>query len=199
MDLREARICEIGSFLVALPCGRTVAVHGVGREEVGVAVAAGGDHHSMGAESLKLAGHEVTGDDTLCLSVDEDEIKHLVARIAGHSAGCNLTVEGGIGSKKKLLTGLSSCIERTAYLNTSERTVGEIAAVLTGERNTLRDALVDDGRADLGETVHVRLTAAVVSSLDRVVEETVDSVVVILIVLSGIDTTLRGDGVSAAR
>ncbi len=74
----------------------------------------------MGAESLKLAGHEVAGDDTLCLSVDDDEVKHLMARIAGHSTGSNLAVESGVGTQKKLLTGLSPGIERTAYLNTSE-------------------------------------------------------------------------------
>ncbi len=74
----------------------------------------------MGTESLKLAGHEVAGDDTLGLTINDDEVKHLMARIAGHSTGSDLAVESGIGSKKKLLTGLSPSIERTAYLNTSE-------------------------------------------------------------------------------
>ena len=153
----------------------------------------------MGAESLKLAGHEVAGDDTLGLTVDDDEVKHLVARIACHCSGSDLAVESRVSSEKELLSGLSTGVERTAYLNTSERTVGQVATVLTGERNTLGDALVDNGRADLGETIDIRLTAAVVTSFDRVVEETIDSVIVILIVLSGIDTTLSGDGVRAAR
>ena len=153
----------------------------------------------MGAESLKLAGDEVAGDDTLCLAVDDDEVKHLVARIARNGSRCDLAVESRVSSEKELLSGLSTGVERTAYLNTSERTVGQVAAVLTGERNTLGDALVDNGRADFGETIDIRLTAAVVTSFDRVVEETIDSVIVILIVLSGIDTTLGGDGVRAAR
>ena len=152
----------------------------------------------MGAESLKLAGDEVASDDTLGLAVDDDEVKHLVARIACNGSCGDLAVESRVCSEKELLAGLSPGIERTAYLNTSERTVGKVAAVLTGERNTLGDALVDNGRADLGETIDIRLTAAVITSLDRVVEETIDSVIVILIVLSGVDTTLSGDGVRAA-
>jgi len=122
-----------------------------------------------------------------------------VARIARNGSRCDLAVESRVSSEKELLSGLSTGVERTAYLNTSERTVGQVAAVLTGERNTLGDALVDNGRADFGETIDIRLTAAVVTSFDRVVEETIDSVIVILIVLSGIDTTLGGDGVRAAR
>ncbi len=120
VNLSEARICEICSLLVALPCGRAVAVHGVGGKEVGVAIATCGDHNGMGTESLKLAGHEVAGDDTLCLSVDDDEVKHLVARITGHGSSGDLAVESRIGTQKELLTGLSTGIERTTYLNTSE-------------------------------------------------------------------------------
>ena len=122
-----------------------------------------------------------------------------MTRIARHGSRCDLAVESRVSSEKELLSGLSTGVERTAYLNTSERTVGQVAAVLTGERNTLGDALVDNGRADLGETIDIRLTAAVVTSFDRVVEETIDSVIVILILLSGVDTTVRGDGVRAAR
>ena len=74
----------------------------------------------MRAESLELSGHEVTGYDTLCLSVDEHEVKHLVARITLHCSGCNLTVERGIGSEKELLSGLTPCVEGTTNLNASE-------------------------------------------------------------------------------
>lgn len=45
--------------------------------------------------------------------------------------------------------------------------------------------------ADPGDVDRHSFTAAVVTSLDRVVEETIDSVIVILIVLSGIDDSGR--------
>ena len=77
--------------------------------------------------------------------------------------------------------------------------VREKSAVFAREGDALRDALVDDQVADLGETVDVRLASAIVAALDRVVEETVDGVVVVLVVLRGVDAALRGDRVRATR
>jgi len=58
--------------------------------------------------------------------------------------------------------------------------------------------LVDNGGADLGEAVHIGLARAEVTALDRVVKEPVDAVAVVLVILRGVDATLRGDGVRAA-
>src|SRR5207248_7488574 len=59
-------------------------------------------------------------------------------------------------------------------------------------------ALVDDLDADLGEAIDVRLAGAVVAALDRVVEEPVDAVAVVLVVLRRVDAALRGDAVRPA-
>ena len=59
--------------------------------------------------------------------------------------------------------------------------------------------MVDDAVTYLSEAVYVSLTSAVVTTLDCVVEEAVNRVTVVLVVLRGVDTALRGDGVSAAR
>ena len=81
VNLRKTRIGEVSALLVALQSCGTVAVHRVGREEICIAVAAGGDHYSMCAEPLKLSGHKIAGDNALGLTVDNHEIKHLVTRI----------------------------------------------------------------------------------------------------------------------
>ena len=52
---------------------------------------------------------------------------------------------------------------------------------------------------DLGEPVDVGLARAEVAALDRVVEQPVDAVAVVLVVLGGVDAALRGDRVRAAR
>ena len=148
----------------------------------------------MGAEPLKLACHKITGDYSLGLAVDDDEVKHLVTGITLDCPGGNLTVQSGIGAEKELLSGLSAGIESTADLDSSERTVGEVTAILTGEGNTLGHTLVDDGRADFGETIDISLAAAVVSSFYCVIEKTIDSVVVVLVILGGVDSSLGGDG-----
>ena len=54
----------------------------------------------MGAKALQLTRYEVTGDDTLCLTVYQHQIQHLVTRIALHGTGGNLTVQGGIGTQQ---------------------------------------------------------------------------------------------------
>ena len=144
----------------------------------------------MGTEPFKFAGHKVAGDDTLGLTVHDDKVKHLVTGIAGHGSGCNLAVKGGIGSKEELLSGLSAGIESTAYLDTAERTVGKISAIFTGKGNTLGDTLVDDGRTYFCQTVNIGFTAAIVSSLDGIIEKTIHGIIVVLVILGSVYTSL---------
>ena len=112
---------------------------------------------------------------------------------------CDLALERLVGAEQQLLAGLAAGVERARDLRAAEGAVGEQAAVLAGERHALGDALVDDVDADLGEAVDVGLAGAEVAALDRVVEEAVDAVAVVLVVLGGVDAALRGDGVRAAR
>ena len=84
-------------------------------------------------------------------------------------------------------------------MGATEGPVGKLPSIFAGERDSLRDALIDNGTADFSESVDIRLTGAEVAPLHRVVKETPDAVAVVLIVLGGIDASLRRDGVSAAR
>ena len=198
VDLREAGVGEAGALAVALEGGRAVRRHGVGREEEDVAVAARGDHDGVRAVALDLARHEVAGDDAARLAVLDDDVEHLVARVALHRAGGDLLVQGRVGAEQKLLAGLAAGVEGARYLRAAERTVGQQAAVLAGEGHALCHALIDDEVRDLGQAVDVGLAGAVVAALDRVVEQTVYRVVVVLVVLRGVDTALCGDRVGAA-
>ena len=198
MDLREAGICEICTLAVALHSSGTVAVHSVGGEEIGISITAGGNHHGVCAEPFELAGDQVAGDDTLSLAVDDDEVEHLVTRIALYGTCGNLLVEGCIGTQKELLSGLTAGIEGTADLHATEGTVGKVSAVFTGERNTLGHALVDDGCTYLCQTIDIGLAGTIVTTFDGIVEEPVHRVIVVLVVLGSIDTTLGRDGVGPA-
>ena len=155
------------------PRGGDVAAHRVGGEVEDVAVAAGGEHHDVGGVGLDRAGDHVAGDDAAGLAVDHDEVEHLVTRVRRHGAGRHLALERLVGADEQLLAGLAAGVERPGDLDAAEGAVVEQAAVLAGERDALRDALVDDVGADLGEAVDVRLARAVVAALDGVVEEAV--------------------------
>ena len=193
MYLREARISEISSFLIALPCRRTVAVHGVRRKEISIAVSSGSEDNRMRAESFNLSGHKISCDDSLGFSVYEYQIEHFMARIAFDSSGSNLSVQRCISSEKKLLSCLTAGIESTAHLSASERTVGQKSAILPGKRNSLCHTLVDDISAHFSKTIYICLTAAIVTTLDGLIEKSVNGIVVILIVLCSVDTSLGCD------
>src|SRR5699024_2881965 len=94
--------------------------------------------------------------------------------------------------------GLAAGVEGPGDLHPAEGAVVEQAAVLAGERHALGHALVDDVGADLGQSVDVGLPGAVVTALDRVVEEAVDGVAVALVVLGRVDPALGGDRVGPA-
>ena len=132
------------------------------------------------------------------LAVDDDQLEHLVAGVHLDGAGRHLTLQGLVGADQQLLARLAAGVEGALHLDAAERAVVEQAAVLTGERDALGDALVDDVRADLGEPVHVGLAGAVVAALDRVVEQPERRVVVVAVVLGRVDAALGGDGVRAA-
>ena len=198
VDLREAGVGEAGALAVALECGRTVRCHGVGRKEEYVAVSACGDHYGVCTVALDLTGDEVAGDDTLCLAVLDDDVEHFMARIAFHRAGCDLLVEYRISAQQELLARLAAGIERARYLCAAERAVGQQAAVFACERYALGHALVDDEVGNLRQAVYVGFACTVVAALDRIVEQAVYRVVVVLVVLRSVDTALCGDRVRAA-
>ncbi len=197
VNLHVRGIGHIGALTVALDGSGAVATHRVGGEEVGVAVAAGGNHHSVGGEALELAGYQILGNDAAGTAVDDDDILHLVAGEELHLTLLHLLGQAGVSTQKELLAGLALGVESTAHLSAAKRTVVQHAAVFAGERNTLGHTLVDDVVADLGQTVNVGLTGTIVAALHGVVEETVNAVAVVLVVFGSIDTTLCGNGVCA--
>src|ERR1700722_14695187 len=149
MDLGIARVGKECSTLVSAPDGSHIGALGIGGEIVDVAIAAGAQDDRVGKVGGDGAGDQVTGDDAASLSVDDDEVEHLRARMHSHGAGVDLAFEGLVGAKQKLLTGLAAGVEGARDLGTAKGAVGEGTAVLTSEGNPLGYALVDDGDADL--------------------------------------------------
>ena len=81
----------------------------------------------------------------------------------------------------------------------AERSVGQQTAVFAREGDSLLDALIDDQIADFRQPINVRLAGAEIAAFDRVVKETEDAIAVVLIIFGGIDSTLGGDAMGAAR
>jgi len=192
-------ICVKQGFAKAAPFlnARQIAVAAlrVGREIEDVAVAAGREAHRVTEVRLDLAGDHVAYDDAAGLAVHEDELLHLVAREHLDLAGADLTLERLVGAEEELLTRLAAGVEGARHLGAPEGAVVEEPAVLAGEGDPERDALVDDVHGDLGKAINVGLARAEVAALDGVVEQPEDAVAVVVVVLRRVDAALRGDRV----
>ena len=197
MNLRVTWIGETGALLVSPPRRRGVGITSVGGEIEYVAVAPGSHDHTVGRVRGDFAGNQVAHDDALGLSVDEDEFEHFGVRVKLNPAGTDHFGECRISAEQKLLAGLAPGVERPGDLSATEGAIGQQSAVFAGEGHALGDTLVDDIRRDLGQPVHVGLTGTVVATFDRIVEQPIHAVAVVLVILGGIDSTLRGDRVGA--
>ena len=195
VDLREAGVGERRALLVGPPRGGHVAGLGVGGQEVHVAVAAGGQQDGVAGEGLDLAGEQVPAGDALGPAVVDDDLLHLHAVVERDGAQVDLAGQRLVGAQQQLLAGLAPGVEGAGDLGAAEGAVVQQAAVLPGEGDALRGALVDDVDRDLGQPVHVALAGAVVAALDGVVEETVHAVAVVAVVLGRVDAALGRDGV----
>ena len=199
VDLRVAGVGERRAPAVGPPRRGDVAGHRVGGEEEDVGVAAGGEDDGVGRVARHLAGLQVAHDDAGALAVDDHDVDQLHAVVQLDVAEADLAGELLVDAEQQLLAGLAACVERAGHLGAAERAVVEQAAVLAGEGHALGGALVDDVHRLLGQPVDVGLTAAEVAALDRVVEEALDRVAVVVVVLGGVDAALGGDRVGPAR
>ena len=90
VNLYEAWISEISTLAIGLDGSGTVTSHGVGREEVGVAITTSGQTHGMCGKANELACYEILGDDTTGAAVDNHHIFHLHAGVELHRAVVHL-------------------------------------------------------------------------------------------------------------
>ena len=120
MNLYIGWVGKIGSLAIALHSGGTVAAHGVGGEEVGIAISTSSDDHGIGREALEFSGDKVLGDDTAGTAVDNHHVFHLIAGVEFHLACLYLCAERRVGTEQQLLACLSLGIECTRHLSTTE-------------------------------------------------------------------------------
>ena len=149
--------------------------------------------------AFEFTSDEVTDDDTASLAVDHDEVHHFATREHLDLTGSNLAHESLVCTEQELLTRLATSVERTGNLRTTERAVVQKTTVFTTERNALSDALVDDEVRVFGQAVHVGFASAEVTTLNGIVEQTINGVAIVLVVLSSVDTALGCNGVCTAR
>ena len=92
--------------------------------------------------TLQFTSYKVAANNTPCPTVNDNYVDKFVTCVKGYFFELDLPHQCLICTQQKLLTSLSLCIEGTAYLSTTERTVIKQTTIFTCERYTLRNALV---------------------------------------------------------
>ncbi len=195
VDLRKTGVTKKGAPFMGFPNGRDIAAHGVGREIEYIAVAAAGNQDGMAEMPFKLAADQVAGDDPAGLSVDKDNLEHFMPGEHFDITQRDLPFQGLVSADQQLLARLSGGIKSPLNLNPAEGPVAQQAAVFAGERHSLSDALVDDIGADLGQPMNIGFPGPIVPALDGIIEQAEGAVAVILVILGGINASLRRDAV----
>ena len=195
MDLGETRIGEGSATSMGPPGCGDIGGHRVCRQIEDVGVSAGGENNCMARVAGDLTGDQIANHHTNGSTVLDHDIEHFGSRVQLDLASVDLTHEGRVGAQQKLLTGGTTCIKRSGDLSTAEGAVVEKTAVLPGEGNALSSRLIDDVQREFGQTVDVGFPTPKVTTLNRVIEESINGVAIVVIVLGGVDPTLCGDGV----
>jgi hypothetical protein len=74
----------------------------------------------VGSKCFYFTGDQVTGYNTLCMTVDKHHIQHLVTWVHFYIAETDLPVQGAERSVKKLLPRLAPGVESPGYLGAAE-------------------------------------------------------------------------------
>src|ERR1044072_333780 len=199
MDLREARICKGCPTLVGAPDCACVAVLCIRRKIEHISITACRKHYSITRIRFDSSGHEVSGHNASNLAIDDNEIEHLGPRIHPDRSAVYLALKSLVRSEQKLLSCLASRIKSSRNLSTSKRSIIEKSAVFARKGHTLRDALINYVHAELGQTIDIRFPRTKVAPFHRVIKETIDTVTIVTIILSRVDTSLSGNTVGASR
>jgi hypothetical protein len=88
-----------------------------------------------------------------------------------NTALSNLFGESLVGSYEQLLSSLASGIKGSADLSATKRTIIKEATILSGERDSLSDALVNDVAAHFGKPVHISLTRPKIPPFHGIVKQ----------------------------
>ena len=91
MDLRVARVGKERTLLIGTPGGGDITALCIGAEVEDIAVTTGRQHHGIRGVGGNLTSHQVTYDDSLGMTINENQIHHLGAGIHFDGSQTDLT------------------------------------------------------------------------------------------------------------
>ncbi len=113
VDLGETGIGEERAFFISAIRRGDVAAARVCGEIKNISVTAGGENDRVRGDVVDLTRAQIPGDDSLGMSIYNNDVEHFGLRKHLHGAGGDLPAKRLITPKQKLLAGLSPRIERS--------------------------------------------------------------------------------------
>ena len=199
MNLCVARVRKQCAATVCTPCSGHIAIHCIGRQEEHVSISTCCQHHSVCCMRLNFTGQKVAHNNSCATTINRYRVNKFGSVEQTNSTQANLASHLLVCTNQQLLAGLTAGIERAAYLCATKAAIIEQSAVFTSEWNTLSNHLVDDVNRYLSQTMHVRFTRTKVTTLNGVLEQTINAVTVTLIILCSVNSTLCRNGVRTTR
>ena len=90
VNLNVRWISHVSTLTIALNSGCTVTTHSVGWKEVSVTIATSCYNNCVCSEALQLTSYEVLSNDTTCMTIDDNDILHLITCIELYLTSLNL-------------------------------------------------------------------------------------------------------------
>ena len=111
MDLGVAGVSKACPALVGPPGGGDIRAASIRREVVDVAVTTGAEENRVGSVGRDLAGKEIAGHDSLGMTIDKDQVKHLGVLVHLDATQADLGTDGRVSPQEELLASLALRIE----------------------------------------------------------------------------------------
>src|SRR5438874_5692846 len=91
--LGKTGIAKESSLFVRLPDGCGIASHGIGRKIKNISISPAAEQDRMTKMSFQFTAHQIPGDYSSCLTIDDYHVVHLMARIHLHIPKCHLSLQ----------------------------------------------------------------------------------------------------------
>ena len=113
VNLSEARVSKVSTFLVDFPSCGSVRAHRIGWKEVYVTITTRGDNYSVSRVAFNFTSNKVTSDDTTRFAVYDYHIEHFVAVVHINFTTSDLAIHRSIATEQELLSCLTFGVEST--------------------------------------------------------------------------------------
>ena len=120
VNLCKAWICKTRTTAIRTESSGHITTNRISGQVVDIAIPSRAKQHRIRSPNLQFSSGKVTGNNTLGMSIDHNEVEHLLPHMHFHLSGGNLTTQRTVGTEEQLLASLPAGVKGTAYLSSTK-------------------------------------------------------------------------------